>query len=166
MREQDIARFWSKVEKTEGCWYWKAGTDDKGYGVFQLDGRARKAHRIAYDLTHDTPLGERLGCHTCDTPGCVRPDHIFPGTVQDNNDDRHAKGRSRPPTNHHRGGYKLPPGSNAGERHPRAKLTQQQVDEIRGRFQKRVVTAEMLAAEYGVSKHTIWRIVEGQAWSK
>jgi hypothetical protein len=37
-------------------------------------------------------------CHRCDNPPCVRPDHLFLGTVQENNEDRERKGRGyRPP---------------------------------------------------------------------
>jgi hypothetical protein len=60
----------------------------------------------------------------------------------------------------------MPEGNNVGERNPRSKLTQKQVDEIRKKFKPRVVTAAMLAAEYGVSKHSIWHITGGETWSK
>ena len=32
-------------------------------------------------------------CHTCDNPRCVRPDHLFPGTMMDNIQDAKRKGR-------------------------------------------------------------------------
>jgi len=55
-----------------------------------------RAHRLAYELTYDTSLGDKFACHTCDNPLCVRPDHIFPGTPKDNFDDAFSKGRSTP----------------------------------------------------------------------
>lgn len=27
-------RFWEKVNRTDGCWLWTAGTNNRGYGVF------------------------------------------------------------------------------------------------------------------------------------
>jgi hypothetical protein len=33
-------------------------------------------------------------CHSCDTPACVNPEHVFPGTAQDNYDDAVSKKRS------------------------------------------------------------------------
>ena len=32
MSEEDIARFWEKVDKSSDCWTWKASTDRFGYG--------------------------------------------------------------------------------------------------------------------------------------
>ncbi len=50
----------------------------------------------------------------------------------------------------------------AGERHPNAKLTQQQVDEIRA---SRMGPSE-LGRLYGVSKATISLIRSGKLWTK
>jgi hypothetical protein len=166
-------RFWAKVDKNgptmphmqTPCWAWTAAKDARGYGVFQLNRITHKAHRLAYEWTNNTALGDLFGCHDCDNPSCVRPDHIWPGTADDNAKDRKRKGHAIGPHNHHHGGYKLPKGSNAGERSSRHKLTQQQVDEIRARWEPRVVTHAMLATEYGVSKHTIRHITNGATWN-
>jgi len=87
----DIARFWSKVEKTDGCWLWQAALVRK-YGMFRLvqDGKQimRKAHRIAYQLIKGpVPNGMRLD-HTCHVEACVNPDHLRPVTAKQNSENR------------------------------------------------------------------------------
>lgn len=89
-------RFWVRVDRAEGaaCWHWLRAVTRDGYGYFHY-GRARLAHRVAYELTHG-PIPEGMQvCHQCDNPGCVRPDHLFIGTAQDNADDKVRKGRSQ-----------------------------------------------------------------------
>lgn len=92
MRESDIARFWAKVEKTDECWLWTAARWPKGYGAFNCDHQMWQAHRIAYYLTYGK-FPTDLACHTCDNPPCVRPDHLFDGTSQQNLVDGLRKGR-------------------------------------------------------------------------
>jgi hypothetical protein len=93
-------RFWAKVLRSDGCWLWSACVDEHGYGSFvrlQEDGshRLEGAHRVAWELTHGPiPDGLRV-CHHCDTPPCVRPDHLFLGTQADNMADMQRKGRAR-----------------------------------------------------------------------
>lgn len=90
-----VARFWSKVNKSDNCWEWRAGRNTKGYGVFNMENAPRLAHRVAYEmLCGKIPAGLFL-CHHCDNPACVRPDHMFIGTASDNNWDMVRKGRGR-----------------------------------------------------------------------
>lgn len=94
-------RFWSKVRKGEDCWEWTGFTRKDGYGLIGLgrrsDGIAR-AHRVAWEL-HFGPIPDGLYvCHRCDNRKCVRPDHLFLGTPQDNVDDMVRKGRSVAPS--------------------------------------------------------------------
>lgn len=95
-RQPAEERFWSKVEKSDGCWIWKAQRDKDGYGCFKAGGKMYRAHRYAYELTYGIQLGSNYGCHSCDNPSCVRPDHISPGTAKDNFDDAYQKGRATP----------------------------------------------------------------------
>lgn len=94
-------RFWEKVEKTDTCWLWRAGPhrDDLNViGVFQLgrgedEGLIRAPHYAWLEAGNEIPSGMFL-CHKCDTPKCVRPDHIFLGTPADNSRDMARKGRA------------------------------------------------------------------------
>lgn len=96
-------RFWFRVEKTEGCWTWKAARHPRdGYGAFWNDEkRLVRAHRFSYQL-HYGPIPDGLWVlHRCDDPPCVRPDHLFLGTAADNNNDRERKGRGNHPKRTH-----------------------------------------------------------------
>ena len=87
-------RFWSFVEKTEGCWWWKRTKERNIYGSFSLRGRTVLAHRFAYQLLRG-PIPMGLGLlHQCDNPACVNPDHVRPGTQKQNRAEwveRHGK---------------------------------------------------------------------------
>lgn len=79
-----MERFWEKVNKTDECWLWTAGTCKDGYGRFRLDGRVQQAHRVAYELlVGPIPEGLELD-HVCRVTACVRPDHLEPVTHQEN----------------------------------------------------------------------------------
>ena len=69
--------FWAKVERSleSGCWEWQGSRDVTGYGIVRLDGRLRKAHRVAWLLTYGHHPRARLR-HACRNPACVRPDHL------------------------------------------------------------------------------------------
>lgn len=88
-------RFYAKVIKTDGCWLWTGWKNKKGYGVSyakKADGsRILFAHRAAFYFKHGR---EAIGlvCHKCDNPPCVRPDHLYDGTIEDNARDRRERG--------------------------------------------------------------------------
>jgi hypothetical protein len=85
-------RFWKNVKKTEGCWLW-TGASTFGYGTISKDGSQRKATRVSWEIFYGyDPVGKHL-LHKCDTPACVRPDHLFLGNDRDNHRDRAIKGR-------------------------------------------------------------------------
>lgn len=77
-----VERFWSKVDKTEGCWYWRGSRRRRGgYGSMFFEGRIWSAHRLSYTwFVGPIPDGLVLD-HVCREPACVRPDHLEPVTV-------------------------------------------------------------------------------------
>ena len=88
-RERFYKRF---TVSLTGCWLWDNGKEQK-YGQFKLKGVRHGAHRISW-LIHNGPIPDGLWVlHSCDTPGCVNPGHLFLGTNSDNMKDMGSKGR-------------------------------------------------------------------------
>ena len=91
-------RFWSYVDKRlpDECWEWNGGRAPTGYGTFGVaSGKARRAHRVAWELIHGAAPGELCVLHRCDNPPCVNPAHLFLGTQLDNARDKMRKKRYR-----------------------------------------------------------------------
>ena len=142
--------FWDNVEKTDGCWWWRAGKTSRGYGVFYIQPKQPVyAHRYVYQLVTGVDPGDLHVLHECDNPSCVRPEHLFLGTHQDNMADMYAKGRRTPAT---------------GERASGARLTWDQVREIRRLLP--TVTVSALAQQFNVDRHTIRIIRDNKSWKE
>ena len=138
-------RFWTKVQKGDGCWEWKGQRNRRGYGEVSINSKWRKAHRFAWEITNgEIPEGMHV-CHRCDNPACVRPEHLFLGTARANTVDSVTKGRHRS---------------------DRPKLTAQQVREMRAlaATQSIVSIAEAFGVDYATAHMAIrrksWREVE------
>ena len=150
-------RFWSKVAKAgeNECWIWTASRSKKGYGHFRAicdDGKKtmRRAHRISYALQHKTTLTkDQHILHSCDNPPCVNPAHLSVGTNADNSADKVAKGRQA----------RL-----KGIKNGSAKLTDDQVREIRKEYAVGNITQQKLAEKYGVNDRSISNIVNNKNW--
>jgi hypothetical protein len=87
--------------------------------------------------------------HKCDVRRCVRPDHLFLGTNAENTADMIAKDREC-----------------RGERNPLHKLTNEQINEIRGEYARGGITQRDLGARFGVHQSEVSRIVRGLLWKK
>jgi hypothetical protein len=82
--EEYVDRFWGRVNKTDGCWLWTAGTRCNGYGRFEMMGVTYAAHRLSYMLcVSPIPDGLQID-HLCRNHGCVNPDHLEAVTPQVN----------------------------------------------------------------------------------
>lgn len=173
---QDIARFSAKVDTSGDCWLWQGGRFTTGYGHFTVSGKLVGAHRVAYQLAHGPiPLG-LLVCHTCDNPQCVRPDHLFLGTVRDNALDAQRKSRlatgdrngartrpERKPRGEAHWVHRFPERVGCGTRQPRAVLTDEAVRTIRA-LSAKGVSGVALAKQFGVSATKISRVIRRLDW--
>lgn len=143
-----LAAIVTKV-KTDACILWPLNVDSKGYGRVSLPramgGKRVFAHRLAYKILHgEWPLPN--GLHRCDNPKCFNPRHVFPGTLEDNNEDMVAKGRQVR-------------GSAVGC----SKLTEELVECMRKEYTEGV-SASQLAARYGISKQPMRNALSGENW--
>ena len=145
-------RFHSKVKAGEPneCWPWIAkATANYGYGRMTAGrGRYLRSHQVAWALQNGPIPDGAIIRHKCDNPSCCNPSHLELGSQADNITDAMGRGRFvRPPR------Y-------VGAKHPRAKLDDAKVREIRASKE----TLNALAERLGVSVKTIWRIRKHQQW--
>lgn len=141
VRDRLLSR--SHENTATGCRVWD-GACRKGYGVLRIDGQTRRAHVEAYRaFVGPIPSGMDV-CHRCDYPPCIKPDHLFLGDRADNMRDCVEKDRQA-----------------RGERHARAKLTDEQARAIREDRRSGVV----IAKEYAVSQATVSEIRNRRHWT-
>lgn len=102
LNEKDIQRFWSLVDKSDdqdGCWEWQGNVTRYGYGITRVPRGPKtywRAHRLSYLLSYGVDPAALCVCHACDNRLCVRPEHLWLGTLADNTRDMFQKKRHRP----------------------------------------------------------------------
>lgn len=140
--------FWSRIiTNTSGCWIYLYGNDKDGYGRFQIKGKVYRAHRYSFLLFYN--YLPKMACHTCDTPQCVNPKHLFAGDALLNNRDKIKKGR----TNYHR-----------GEKSYQATFTNDEVIDLRAKH-KNGLKFKSISHEYPkLKKCTYDKIVGNKTW--
>lgn len=152
-----VTRFWSKVDKNGPipkdcpelgtCWIWRGAVFSKSdYGQFWMNYRNRRAHIVSYEWALGViPTGQQIQ-HLCNVRLCVRPTHLSPGTPTENMQYASTFGR-------------MP----HGERHHKAKITADDVREIRWMAAQGVPQTQ-LALSYGVGTSTVHSIIHRQTW--
>lgn len=87
----NIEDFWSKVERSEGCWTWTGRLTEKGYGLarYPIGGKRYgiRAHRLAYHLTTGAIPEDKQVDHLCHNRQCVNPKHLRVVTHKQNQEN-------------------------------------------------------------------------------
>lgn len=130
-----------------GCWIWQGNKLKEGYGRFCFNGMKTRAHRFSYELYCGPIKNGLLVCHSCDTPACVNPEHLWLGTTKENIRDAASKNRL-----------------SHGESHKSSKITKKTAYEIRGEYARKSIGQEELARKYGVSRGCVIGIVKNRTW--
>jgi len=151
-------RFWSQVvvKSKNECWVFK-NQPSQIYGVYhyKIEGgrKAVRPHRYAW-IQHNGKIPDGLFvCHSCDTPKCCNPNHLWLGTNSDNILDRVMKF----------GPCSIGHITTMGEDHHSSKLTKDQVLDIRKRI-KNGEKQNKLATKYNVSTVMISKIHLRKSW--
>lgn len=75
------------VNKTPTCWLWTGAITHHGHGRVTWNRQTKLAHRVSWILHNGLILPGLVVCHTCPNKLCVRPSHLYLGTVADNASD-------------------------------------------------------------------------------
>lgn len=84
--DKDLRRFKAKIlVSPKGCHDWTGAKFVNGYGAFHLQGKLRRAHRVAYVWAYGELAAGYSGLdHICNNRGCVNPEHLRPATHLEN----------------------------------------------------------------------------------
>jgi hypothetical protein len=142
---------WRRIEEkfipepNSGCWLWLGACHNQGYAFLKLRSYTIvRVHRYLFCICSGIILEpEDFVCHSCDTECCINPNHMFLGNAKLNNADKQRKMRH-----------------NFGERNGRARLTIDQVRNIRESKEDK----RLLSALYGVTPEHISAIQRRVNW--
>lgn len=145
-------RYFSEVvlsHHEDACLFWPYGKSGGGYALmWSPHNEDRYVHRAACRAEHGPPPTPRHeAAHSCGKGhlGCVARKHLSWKTSSDNQIDKRAHGTD-----------------NRGHRHPLAKLTEEQVRQIRALGPN--ISCLAIARQLGVTDSAIYAIREGITW--
>ncbi len=151
-------RFWFRVDrdgpqhpvlKTK-CWVWIGNTMNKGYGILSYSHTGRYlAHRYSWTLHYGEISDELSVLHKCDNRLCVRPNHLFLGTQQDNLADMREKDRQV-----------------KGEKQWCAIINEEIVKYIRKRYVRYSTTdnTTAIAKDLNLTKVCVYKVISRKTW--
>lgn len=141
-------RFLSLVSEPDenGCHLWRAGINHTGYGVVNIEGKARLAHRMAFYYANGFHATLCV-LHSCDVRSCVNPEHLREGSRQENMDDMVRRHRSA-----------------KGEMAGNSKLTASDVIQIRELYAKGNMTQREIGSLFGITVANVSAIVLYKSW--
>lgn len=136
------------LDDDTGCWEWLGAISGKnGYGVITINGKAKSAHRVSYEISVGKIEKGLMVLHKCNNRICINPEHLYLGTHNDNmRDMAHTQAVK-------------------GENNAMARLSESDVKEIKKLIKERTMFYRDIAEKYGVKRQTIKDIALGRTWS-
>lgn len=147
-------RFEEKFDKAgeNDCWLWKAGRSrPQEHPKIRVEQGYTKASKVSLLLYRGQDAGGMHVCHSCDTPLCVNPNHLFLGTHLRNMQDKASKGRSHRPS---------------GRKNPKSKLTRLVAQKIADDLSKGSLSQTEIAWKYEIGQSTVSEIKRGCHWTQ
>ncbi len=127
-----------------GCWNCISHfCNEKTYPHIKQKGKIKTISRYNYEKKYGKIPNGLWVLHKCDNRKCINPEHLFLGTMQDNTKDMTQKGRAA-----------------KGEKNGSAKLTIEDIDEIRCSGSSN----RMLGKSYGIAHIVISKIRRYMLW--
>jgi len=129
-----------------GRWIWCGHRNGQGYGIIKHDGKMVLVHRLIYSMYVSLIPEGLCVCHKNDVPLDVTPSNLTCQTKAWNNRDCINKGR----------------GNKAiGEKHGNAKLTKEQVLEMR---ENKILSRKELMTKYNIGKTSVANVLTRKIW--
>ena len=136
----------------KNCFEWTGAKDKDGYGyaTYYREGKKEswRAHRLIYFLLKGHIPEGICVCHACDNPMCFNVNHLFLGTLTDNNQDRARKERSH---------------DRRGQRCPTAKLYDKDVLLMRKMYDEGTPVGE-IAKIFNIHQSHATKVCRRQRW--
>lgn len=138
----------SMPEPNSGCIIWVGHLNSvNGRPYLGVNGTAKLAYRVAWELANgEIPHGIFV-CHKCDNGACINVHHLFLGTHKQNMADAVLKKRMA-----------------MGSRQRCAKLKEEDVTEIRN-LRKTGLSQSKIGKIYGLDQSTVSVLLSGKTWS-
>lgn len=83
------------AENPNACWEWKGFLDRDGYGHVTWNWIDSLVHRAMWKIRNGELSVGLSVLHKCDNARCANPNHLWIGTLTENNQDRDNKNRTR-----------------------------------------------------------------------
>ena len=148
--EQVVGRLLAKARPEGECLVLYQRNDRDGYAQASWQGEGHKAHRLVLQAhAGAAPEGKRCALHSCHRPACINPEHLRWGSDADNSADAVAANRTA-----------------WGERSGIAKLTEDDVREIRRLLEETSLLQREIAAMFGVARSRIAHVKLGYDWKR
>ena len=139
----NLEKWFSRTIETEdGCLIWQGAVNSDGYARVAWKGSGNgKLHRIVYELTTGEDIEGKVIRHKCDNPLCINPEHLTIGSHTDNMRDRDER-----------------------ERHGKAKLTHEEVREIRRLDESGQYRRVQIARMFNIDPRTVSSLCNYHHW--